>query len=275
LIVVLAAGLFVMNRAGASSLTTTDPAGDATGGTAPAIDIVAVSHSDTSSAITYSAKTKDAFGNTADFFQMKWNLDLDNDGVFGVGSNDACILLEQDGNGGIQAELKKTCSGGAALTSPVTTSTAGGGETLTFSFDLAQLKTATGFQGSSYGYKVSSLDAHGNRDSVPDANANPNFITHTLGGSTSSPTADPSPQASASATPDPTATPHPSSTAVISGAGTSSRGSSGAGGTSSTSDASNTLPRTGANIMLFIIVAMACIYAGIELIGANIRLHRE
>jgi hypothetical protein len=84
-----------------------------------------------------------------------------------------------------------------------TAAPAGGGEDLTFSFDNQGFRTATGFTGTSYRYKVTSSDAHGNVDHVPDTTANPNFITH----SNVAPAATPTPVPTATPTPVPTLPP--------------------------------------------------------------------
>ncbi len=99
---VLAAGLHT-GTAGAGTSSSADP-NDVTG-----LDLSSVGITDDQYLVTFSAETFENFNNETQFFQMRWDLDFDGDGALNE-SNDACILVEQNGSGGLRATLREACS---------------------------------------------------------------------------------------------------------------------------------------------------------------------
>jgi hypothetical protein len=204
LLVLFGAALQGMSQA--SSGTTSDPTADSTGGTAPALDVTSVAHDDNGTNITWTITYAAPFSNTADFFTAQWDLDLSNVGTFGKAS-DACILLEQNGSGGLRASLKPGCGSSTAGTANATTAAAGSGESVTFSFGNQAFRSATGFGGTTYQYRVTSSDFRGNIDLVPGTGGTTGTFSGTITHSNVSAAATPTPVPTASPTPVPTAPP--------------------------------------------------------------------
>jgi len=244
------------------------------------IDLTAVGHTDDSTSIGYSFDTAGAItGDNLDHVQ--WDLDLNSNGTFGEPA-DACIILTSSGGTSGSAALKHGCGNFIDGTSNATIS----GTHIAFSFDLAFFRSKTGFNGSSYKYRVTSVDANNNEDIVPNAAGTPSTfsgsVTHTLGGSAATtPPTTTAPTTTAPTTTAPTTTAPIETTPATTAPGATTGGStsSGTGGTSTTSDPTPTptgnLPQTGANILYLLLGAGAFLYAGIELLGANARLDRD
>jgi hypothetical protein len=256
-------GLLFAGVSQASSGTTTVTSPPTGGGTSPKlVDLKSVSHADDSTNITWSFHTANVV-TPSSFDHVQWDLDLNKDGS-ATGQEDACVFMVSAGSVLRAALQPHGCGPTTANTSDAKITPSGGGDDVSVSFKLSDIKAATGFSGTSYQYRVTLVDANGWTYIVPSSTT---FITHTLGGSSSTPT--PTPTARASATPTPTPagqTPTPSPTATVVGTTTNDP---------TASPSSATLPRTGVNISYLLMGAAALLYVGIELLGAKRRLEDQ
>jgi hypothetical protein len=174
----------------------------------PGLDVKSAYHKDTASQITLGFQTYEAFENTALGNVQRWLLDLDGSGGFAD-----CVQVVKSAQ--YQAELYDDCGEQVAATAPVMRPAA---DKLEFELPISELKLiglpATATQ---YKYKFTTKDSSNNVDTVPDTDS----ITHTLGGSSSTPapTAAPTsaaPTSGATATPTSTKTPTPAPTSTSS-----------------------------------------------------------
>lgn len=259
----------------------TDPTGD-TAPTGGKLDLIEVATTGTTpcpppgtgDCITFSFDTAADFDVAADFFLVRWDLDLNDNGTLGE-SQDACIFLEAvagDTGTVLRATLKvkEGCVDSAATGDAVKT-----GTHVEFSLRLQDIRDAGLGTGSAYGYFLTASDSAGRDDQAPDQPATSlAFVDADLTQQQPTPTLTATATATASATPTGETSPTPTATMTASPTSTFT---SGTGGTDSTSTpttqvASGLLPRTGTSILMYLVIAGALVYAGIELIAAKGRL---
>lgn len=171
------AGLTGVGPAMAAAGSWTDPSGDAEGSP---IDIVAGSHGDTASAITWTMRTAQGYDN-ADVDVIVWTLYVDQDN-----EQDICIFVYQE-ESGLTAEVSN-CAAGSHGSGSVSHSD--GSDTLTLTVQRSVLAAGGLPQSqSSYRYDVFAAAA-GNYDWV-DVAPNSGFFTHNLGDPSPTPTPTP------------------------------------------------------------------------------------